>query len=46
MIKFFEYVAAEVPDVQTMIVHPGVIETAMSKKSEMSGLPMDDGKPE
>lgn len=43
-IKFFEFVAAEYPDLQVVTVHPGVVDTAMNAKSEIEGLPMDDGK--
>ncbi|KAF2491550.1 NAD(P)-binding protein [Lophium mytilinum] len=43
-IKLFEFVAAEYPDVQVLTVHPGVVDTAMNKKSEIDGLPMDDVK--
>ena len=42
-IKLFEFVAAEYPDVQTLTIHPGIVETAMKQKSDMEGLPMDDG---
>jgi NAD(P)-dependent dehydrogenase (short-subunit alcohol dehydrogenase family) len=43
-VKLVEFIAAEFPDIQVVTVHPGVVETAMNKKSELSDLPMDDGK--
>ena len=37
MTKFMEIFAAENPDVQTIAIHPGAIETDMYEKSEMAG---------
>lgn len=42
LIKFLEVLAAENPDVNIMILHPGVVDTDMMDKSEMRGkLPID-----
>jgi len=45
-LKFFEYVAAEYPQVTVMNVHPGVMDTAMGAKASKSGvkMPLDDSK--
>jgi len=44
LIKFLEVLAAENPDVNIMILHPGVVDTDMMDKSEMRGkLPLDNG---
>ncbi|KAF2811649.1 NAD(P)-binding protein [Mytilinidion resinicola] len=43
-IKFFEFVAAEYPDVHVVTLHPGVVDTAMNKKSGIDNMPMDDVK--
>lgn len=45
-LKFFEYFAAEYPQVKVMNVHPGAINTAMGDKGAKSGVkvPMDDSK--
>jgi NAD(P)-dependent dehydrogenase (short-subunit alcohol dehydrogenase family) len=44
LIKFIEVLTAEHPDVHITTIHPGVIETAMFVKSNMTELPMDKGK--
>jgi NAD(P)-dependent dehydrogenase (short-subunit alcohol dehydrogenase family) len=45
MISFFQFIAAETPDLQVVTIHPGLIDTAMARKSEMIGtLPLDDSK--
>ncbi len=45
-LKFFEYVAAENPQVRVMNVHPGAMDTAMGAKGVESGvdIPMDDSE--
>lgn len=45
-LKFFEYVAAEYPQVRVMNVHPGAMNTAMGAKASNAGLkvPMDDSE--
>jgi NAD(P)-dependent dehydrogenase (short-subunit alcohol dehydrogenase family) len=45
-LKFFEYVAAEYPQVRVVNVHPGAMDTAMGAKGAESGvkIPMDDSK--
>lgn len=45
-LKFFEYVAAEYPQVRVMNVHPGVMDTAMGAKASKSGvkIPLDDSE--
>jgi NAD(P)-dependent dehydrogenase (short-subunit alcohol dehydrogenase family) len=45
-IKFFEYVAAEYPQVRVMNVHPGVLSTEMGAKGRAAGMTMsfDDSK--
>lgn len=41
--KLVEYLAAENPEVLFCSVHPGVIDTAMLRKSELDSLPKDTG---
>ena len=45
-LKFFEYVAAEYPQVRVMNVHPGAMDTAMGAKASNAGvkIPMDDSE--
>jgi len=33
--RFYEFISAENPDLSVFVIHPGVVETAMYKKSEM-----------
>ncbi|KAF2160313.1 hypothetical protein M409DRAFT_29167 [Zasmidium cellare ATCC 36951] len=40
--KVMEVFAAEHPQLNVKVFHPGVIETEMLAKSELSGLPIDD----
>lgn len=42
MIKFFEYIAAEHPELQVSIIHPGVIMTDMGQKGNNNDLPVDN----
>jgi NAD(P)-dependent dehydrogenase (short-subunit alcohol dehydrogenase family) len=44
MVKFFEFIAAETPGLQVITIHPGLIETAMSIKSEMPIEQFDDSE--
>jgi len=45
VVKFFEFLASEHPELQVITIHPGVIDTAMATKSGMVGkLPFDDSK--
>jgi NAD(P)-dependent dehydrogenase (short-subunit alcohol dehydrogenase family) len=44
MVRLFEFVADEYPDVQVLSIHPGVVDTAMNKKSPVNGFPMDNGE--
>jgi NAD(P)-dependent dehydrogenase (short-subunit alcohol dehydrogenase family) len=44
MVRLFEFVADEYPDVQVLSIHPGVVDTAMNKKSQVNEFPMDDGE--
>jgi NAD(P)-dependent dehydrogenase (short-subunit alcohol dehydrogenase family) len=45
-LKFFEYVAAEYPQLKVMNIHPGALDTAMGDKGAKSGvkIPIDDSK--
>jgi len=43
-VKFFEFVAAECPDLQVLTIHPGIVDTAMNVKSGFEGMPMDEGE--
>jgi len=45
-LKFFEYVAAEYPEVRVMNIHPGAMDTAMGAKGSNAGvkIPMDDSE--
>jgi NAD(P)-dependent dehydrogenase (short-subunit alcohol dehydrogenase family) len=45
-LKFFEYVAAENPQIRVMNVHPGAMNTAMGAKGAESGvkIPRDDSE--
>ncbi len=42
--RFYEFVAAENPDLDVFVIHPGVVETAMFVKSEMSLDTLDKGR--
>jgi NAD(P)-dependent dehydrogenase (short-subunit alcohol dehydrogenase family) len=46
-VKMLDYVAAGSPNVRTVTVHPGVLDTAMNKKGNDAGftLPLDDSEP-
>jgi NAD(P)-dependent dehydrogenase (short-subunit alcohol dehydrogenase family) len=44
MVRLLEFVADEYPDVQVLSIHPGVVDTAMNKKSQVNELPMDNGE--
>ena len=45
LIKFFEVLAVEHPDVRLMVLHPGVVATDMYVKSGMEGkIPLDTCK--
>jgi len=41
LIKFIEVLTAEHPDVHITTIHPGIIETAMFVKSNMTSMPTD-----
>ena len=45
-VKFFDYVAAEYPQVRVVNVHPGILDTAMGGKGREAGmnLPFDDSR--
>ena len=43
-VKLNEIIQAENPDVRFVTIHLGIVETAMFEKSEMNGLPMDQGE--
>ncbi|KAJ6100433.1 NAD(P)-binding protein [Penicillium canescens] len=42
VIKLFEYIAEENPDLHVLTIHPGLIETDMAKKGRPPGVPFDD----
>jgi NAD(P)-dependent dehydrogenase (short-subunit alcohol dehydrogenase family) len=44
LIKFMEILAAEHTDIHITTIHPGVIETDMFQKSEMTEMPLDKSK--
>ncbi|KAK3669231.1 hypothetical protein LTR78_010885 [Recurvomyces mirabilis] len=41
LVKFYEVLAAKYPDTHVVTFHPGIVETDMFVKSEMTGMPMD-----
>lgn len=43
-IKLLDYVAAENPNLRIMNMHPGILETDMLAKSEVTTMPKDDSK--
>lgn len=44
LVKLVEILQHENPDMRIVSIHPGLIATEMFAKSEMQGLPIDDGK--
>ena len=43
-IKLMEWIGSENPNIFTVSVHPGVIDTKMLRDSGLSGLPYDTGR--